>query len=108
MTRSRISVMVPVPKYRILIIRFFTGIFGRSIGTLTVRVYRCGPLYMSSIKLAWQTERLAGLSDHGSNLPCLTTWVGRVLLSPVPYGYLLSLSFKKNCRTLSLSLIIII
>ena len=63
-----------------------------------------GNLYMSSIKLAWQTERLAGLSDHGSNLPCLTTWVGRVLLSPVTYGDLLSFSFKKSCRTLSLSL----
>ena len=37
-------VIVPVKKYRILIIRFFTGIFGRSIGTLTVRRYRCGPL----------------------------------------------------------------
>ena len=62
---------------------------------------------MSSIKLAWQTERQAGLSDHGwpmSNLPCRTTWVGRVLLSPVPYGDLLSLSLKKSCRTLSLSL----
>ena len=59
---------------------------------------------MSSIKLAWQTERLAGLSDHGSNLPCLTTWVGRVLLSPVPYGDLLSLSFKKKLsHPLSLS-----
>ena len=63
---------------------------------------------MSSIKLAWQTERLAGLSDHGSNLPCLTTWVGRVLLSPVPYGDLLSLSFKKSCHTLSLSLLLLL
>ena len=110
--RSRVSalfsVIVPVPKYRLLTIQFFTGIFGQSIGTLTVRVYRCGPLYMSSIKLAWQTERLAGLSDHGSNLPCLTTWVGRVLLSPVPYGDLLSLSFEKNCRTLSLSLLLLL
>ena len=68
-----------------------------------------GNLYMSSIKLAWQTERLAGLSDHGSNLPCLTTRVGRVLLSPVPYGYLLSLSFKKVVApSLSLSLLLLL
>ena len=26
---------------------FFTGIFGRSIGTLTVRRYRCGPLLLT-------------------------------------------------------------
>ena len=37
-------VIVPILRYRILFRRFFTGIFGRSIGTLTVRVYRCGPL----------------------------------------------------------------
>ena len=36
--------IVPVKKYRLLFIRFITGIFGRGIGTLTVRVYRCGPL----------------------------------------------------------------
>ena len=34
-----------------------------------------------AIKLARQPERLTGLSDLGSNFPCLTTWVGRVLLS---------------------------
>ena len=41
------------------------------------------------IKLAGQSESLvglseslAGLSDLGSNLPRLTTWVGRVLLYP--------------------------
>ena len=36
--------IVPVKKYRLLFIRFITCIFGRSIGTLMVRVYRCGPL----------------------------------------------------------------
>ena len=36
--------IVPVKKYWLLFIRFITGIFGRGIGTLTVRVYRCGPL----------------------------------------------------------------
>ena len=66
-----------------------------------------GNLYMSSIKLAWQTERLAGLSDHGSNLPCLTTWVGRGLLSPVPYGDLLSLSLKKLSHPHSLLLLLL-
>ena len=40
-----VLVIVPVKKYRLLFIRFITGIFGRGIGTLTVRVYRCGPLY---------------------------------------------------------------
>ena len=35
------------------------------------------------IKLVGQSESLAGLSDLGSNLPRLTTWVGRVLLYPV-------------------------
>ena len=35
------------------------------------------------IKLAGPPECLAGLSDLWSNLPRLTTWVGRVLLSPV-------------------------
>ena len=36
-----------------------------------------------AIKLAGQPECLAGLSsDIGSNLPRLTTWVGRVVLSP--------------------------
>ena len=39
--------IVPVKKYRLLFIRFITGIFGRGIGTLTVRVYRCGPLNMN-------------------------------------------------------------
>ena len=34
-----------------------------------------------AIKLAGQPEHLAGLSDLGSNLPHLTTWVSRVLLS---------------------------
>ena len=34
------------------------------------------------IKLAGQSESLAGLYDLGSNLPRLTTWVGRVLLYP--------------------------
>ena len=34
------------------------------------------------IKLAGQSESLARLSDLGSNLPRLTTWVGRVLSSP--------------------------
>ena len=38
--------IVPVKKYRLLFIRFITGIFGRGIGTLTVRVYRCGPLIL--------------------------------------------------------------
>ena len=42
------------------------------------------------IKLAGQSESLAGLSDLGSNLPRLTTWVGRVLLYPVPSLYFLS------------------
>ena len=37
--------IVPVKKYRLLFIRFITGIFGRGICTLTVRVYRCGPLH---------------------------------------------------------------
>ena len=34
--------IVPVKKYRLLFIRFITGIFGRSIGTLTVWVYHPG------------------------------------------------------------------
>ena len=37
------------------------------------------------IKLAGLSESLAGLSDLGSNLPRLTTWVGRVLLNPALY-----------------------
>ena len=40
--------IVPVKKYRLLFIRFITGIFGRGIGTLTVRVYRCGPLFKTN------------------------------------------------------------
>ena len=35
-----------------------------------------------SESLAGLSESLAGLSDLGSNLPRLTTWVGRVLLYP--------------------------
>ena len=35
-----------------------------------------------SESLAGLSESLAGLSDLGSNLPRLTTWVGRVLLNP--------------------------
>ena len=35
-----------------------------------------------AVKLAGQPECLAGLSDIGSNLPCLTTWVCWVLLRP--------------------------
>ena len=38
-----------------------------------------------SESLAGLSESLAGLSDLGSNLPRLTTWVGRVLLYPVCY-----------------------
>ena len=34
------------------------------------------------IKLVGPSESLVGLSDLGSNLPCLTTWVGPVMLSP--------------------------
>ena len=69
-----------------------------------------------SIKLAWQPESLAGLSDCGSNLPCLTTWVqwvGVVLLSPAHYADILSLLKKQISHALyllrsplSLSLII--
>ena len=36
--------IVLVKKYRLLFIRLITGIFGRGIGTLMVRVYRCGHL----------------------------------------------------------------
>ena len=42
--------ILPVKKYRLLFIRFITGIFGQGIGTLTVRVYRCGPLYMDACR----------------------------------------------------------
>ena len=35
-----------------------------------------------AIKFAGKPERQAGLSDPGSTLPCLTTWVGCVLVSP--------------------------
>ena len=35
-----------------------------------------------AVKSVGQPECLAGLSDIGSNLPCLTTWVGLVLLRP--------------------------
>ena len=38
-----------------------------------------------SESLAGLSESLAGLSDLGSNLPRLTTWVGRVLLYPGDY-----------------------
>ena len=51
-----------------------------------------------SIKLAWQSESLAGLSDRGSNLPCLTTWVqwvGVLPLSTAHYADLLSLLKNK-------------
>ena len=42
-----------------------------------------------AIKLAGQPESLAGLSDLGSNLPRLTSWVDWVLLSPAKcYLYL--------------------
>ena len=40
-----------------------------------------------AIKLAGHPERLVGLSDLGSNLSCMTTWVGYVLLSPVLRDY---------------------
>ena len=44
-----------------------------------------------SESLAGLSESLAGLSDLGSNLPRLTTWVGRVLLYPVSlWTYLFS------------------
>ena len=33
---------------------FFTGIFGQSIGTLTVRWYRCGPLGIGLKTRGWQ------------------------------------------------------
>ena len=53
-----------------------------------------------SIKLAWQPESLAGLSDCGSNLPCLTSdylgsvgWCGTVEPCPLCGS---SLSFKKQ------------
>ena len=41
-----------------------------------------------SESLAGLSESLAGLSDLGSNLPRLTTWVGRVLLYPEHATYL--------------------
>ena len=48
-----------------------------------------------SESLAGLSESLAGLSDLGSNLPRLTTWVGRVLLYPV----LLSMLFMTAIYT---------
>ena len=39
--------IVRVKKYRLLFIRFITSIFGRGIGTVMVRVYRCGPLVLT-------------------------------------------------------------
>ena len=50
--------IVPVKKYRLLFIRFITGIFGRGIGTLTVRVYWCGPLLVCN---AFKIARPSGL-----------------------------------------------
>ena len=58
-------VIVPVPKYRLLIIRFFTGIFGRSIGTLTVRRYRCGPLLLGLLAPPCNTSG----TSHTPQLP---------------------------------------
>ena len=37
---------------------------------------------VTAFKLVGQPARLAGLADLGSNLPHLTTRVGKVLLSP--------------------------
>ena len=47
-SREAFLIIVPVKKYRLLLIRFDTGIFRRCIGTLTVLSYRCGPLVRSS------------------------------------------------------------
>ena len=46
-----------------------------------------------AIKLARQPERLVRLSDLGFNLPHLTTWVGRVLLSPEMWSAILTIVF---------------
>ena len=53
------------------------------------------------IKLAGLSESLAGLSDLGSNLPRLTTWVGRVLLNPVIGLLSLSMSNQYPCARVS-------
>ena len=47
-----------------------------------------------SESLAGLSESLAGLSDLGSNLPRLTTWVGRVLLYSVVYCVFLPASLR--------------
>ena len=43
-SREAFLIIVPVKMYRLLLIRFDTGIFRRCIGTLTVLSYRCGPI----------------------------------------------------------------
>ena len=50
-SREAFLIIVPVKKYRLLLIRFDTGIFRRCIGTLTVLSYRCGPLYLTLMLL---------------------------------------------------------
>ena len=62
--------IVQVKKYRLLFIRFITGIFGRGIGTLTVRVYRCGPLYMDipvNITKAYKKELFVSCNGRERN-----------------------------------------
>ena len=76
-SRSRVSalfsVIVPVPKYWLLIIQFFTGIFGRSIVTLTARRYRCGPLarmgsFREYFASGYQTHRTPSIPKEEKGL----------------------------------------
>ena len=57
------------------------------------------------IKLAGLSESLAGLSDLWSNLPRMTTWVGRVLLIPehdsILYYFISSIILFSHRRRLS-------
>ena len=56
-----------------------------------------------SESLAGLSESLAGLSDLGSNLPRLTTWIGRVLLYPALTTGLVSQEYAQGLKKLFVS-----
>ena len=86
--------IVPVKKYRLLFIRFITSIFGRSIGTLTVREYRCGPLDMSCCEALASTQTMhIYVKQRGTNS---TEYIQSVCEPADPY--------KSCCETYGLGM----
>ena len=103
-------VIVPVKKYRLLIIRFFTSIFGRSIGTLTVRRYRCGPLYIYiyihihiylSLNIFLTKQRMKNIWTWTDSLISMQKFKCQSTILGAPWTYVSSIYKKVSCDVMA-------